>query len=100
MVVRRSIAAFKRSLLGFLVTFFLIAPNAIAAENYGACTYSSGDYSSTTNCDSTTSPVSNLSGTGENQKQLLILALSLLVGLLGVTGVIVIIMKTRKKSDE
>jgi len=83
-----------------LFAFLLVAPICNAAENYGACTYSSGDYSSTNSCDDAQPATqNNLSDTGDNQKQLIILAVSLIVGICGISGTVFLVKKYTKKSD-
>jgi len=98
MVVRLLKTFVRRSVVLVSVALVLqTSPIVKAAEDYSACTYSSGDYSHTADCeDQQTTSNGALPGTGESQKQILFLAISLIAGITGVAGVLYFIKKARK----
>lgn len=108
-----------------LVALLAVIPFTSVHAQYGGCAYSSGNYSSTEDCDSpqstggttggssggvsggssggainNSSSSDKLSSTGENQKQLLVLVLSLIVGICGIGGAIALLIYSHKKSNK
>ncbi len=76
----------------FATMLFIGSALSINAAPYGACSYSTGDFSASADCEPDTG---SLPGTGRNWNNLLFAALGLL---LGVSSLITVIILMKKRS--